>query len=216
MLNEILSTIGLLVLISPVFIWAVKLFAAHLLNRELEQHRSRLETNRIEFEASLKQVAFEHQTKFTSLHNERAEKTVEIWRALKHAGGECERFVHPLQMGGQETQDKLGEEAGEEIRELNQLIYKNTIYFPKPLADRLVDFGKDLNHIFSTAYRSYKGARDGCRNPYFGDEPGEPSEFGDSWEKLNDQIVPLLDELEQECRQLLGVETEFATDEIKD
>lgn len=195
-----MSWIGLL---SELGAFTIAVGALGWLARELG---SRWLDNRVEvFREQLRRETSEHQIRFESLHRQRAEALLLIWRSLKKAHAYVGGFTSPMQFGGKEQQDKLGDEAKQAVVALNQAIHENLIFFPKLLADRIATTSKQLDSLWYGAYLDYSDARKEGRNPYFNRQDGSESDFGQAWDKLSKEVGPLTDEMEIEFRKLLGV-----------
>lgn len=205
--GEILTGAGALAGLIVVVWWVTQRVINHTLNKRLESYRSSLQEEKRLFELRLERQAFEYQTKYASLHADRATAIIAIWRALKYAVAYTNGFVHPAQFGGKEAQDKRGEEAAAKIQSLSNLVFENTIYFQKELADKLLNFAKDLDAEFFVTYEDYRDARESGENPHYEGQPGAGrSTFGEAWKVLRERVVPLQTDLETEFRDLLGVE----------
>lgn len=175
--------------------WVVNSLATHYMDKQVEAYRNTLERE-----------STEHGIKFQSLHAQRAVAALEIWRKFKVTLGTVSTFVAPAQMGGKNHQDAMGNTAGEQVSDLYDYVRLNSIFFPSALATQIEELAKRLDSEWFQAWLDYDDARKSGKNPYLGQNPGELSAFGTSFKRLQQDVKPVLSQLEVEFRDLLGVE----------
>lgn len=192
--TEVLRDLGVATVGMAVLGWVAREVASRWLDNRVESFREQL-----------RRESTEHQVRFESLHQQRAEALLAIWRSIKLASAAIGEFTSPAQFGGHERQDLLGESAGQATTALRKSVFDNSIFFPEDVATKLTDVARRLDSLWFSAWLDYKEARKEGRNPYMGEGGVGKSEFGKAWKDLSIEIAPLSTELEREFRSLLGV-----------
>ena len=97
-----------------------------LLSRDIER-----------FKASLEQAAFEHQVRFSHLHERRAEVIAELYAKLRELYEAILIFAHLAQMAG-ESNEKNAERAFQALQQFDKCFYHSArLYLPRSLNARI-------------------------------------------------------------------------------
>lgn len=173
----------------------------------LEKHKAKLAAeNAIATErlkADLQLVISEHQVRFARLHEKVAECVAELYLRLSDLLIAVQRYTSILEtpaMGSKEVRRKAMVEAMEQFEEYYR---QHRLYFPKDLADKIKSF-VDRLHKSAFSFMNTVEQRDG----------GRTSE-SDAWNTIDQEVregaKPLFEGLEEEFRNLLGVNRKSAT-----
>jgi hypothetical protein len=176
------------------------------LERETTEHKAALDRESLIHSSQLQREAAEHNIRFQSLHTQRAEATLEIWRKFRKAFAAVASFVSPMQYTvteGPDPQTEAGKRAGELTKELRQFLSMHAIFFPTKRAEGMESLAKDLETLWFRSWREFKRAKDKGGNPYF-----EGKNFDQAFDKLNEELKPVQKSLEDDLRRILGVEVE--------
>jgi len=141
--QEIFTTVGSTAVIVSAFTFLTKSVINHLLTRDVEKFKARLQADAgIEIEKlknSLQMVAVEHQVRFSKLHEKRAEVIADLYTRLVDAERTGDHFVKV----GVWDDDKRREAYATTEQSLVDLYFfveKNRIYLPESVCDLLTNF----------------------------------------------------------------------------
>jgi len=176
----------------------LKSLFAQLMARDIERYKADLtKSHEIElqgFKAALEKTAFEHQTRFASLHARRAEVIAELYSALADAEEAAVSMVRPLQMAGEAPQEEKRKPAYERAQALQPHINKNRIYFSESLCKLLDEYLKTLHSALIDF------------DAHLMMDKGELAAWMKSWERLTEAVPPIKAQIESDFRRLLGAE----------
>ena len=145
------------------------------------------------FKVGLQLSAFEHQTRFTKLHEKRAEVIAEFYRRLVETE-QLLLFPNFLLENHDKPPDReLIQKEFEKIGELTRYFEKNRIYFPENLCTKIEQLKVPLASV-------------GLRNvATIVNETDLISRWKTVSKRISDEILPIKQELESEFRNMLGV-----------
>jgi hypothetical protein len=162
------------------------------------------------FKTSLQSEEFKHETQFAKLHEERAKIIVEIYRRLDI----LERSLVPSSQGihlladleipkdlALEDSKKLFALTIEKFVDFRDYFTENRILLSKSLCKKI----EELIHIYSDTLSDLEGSFDFVTPP----TGGLPHAIGSLWnaqKKIKVIIPPIKHEIEQEFRNILGVD----------
>lgn len=169
-----------------------------IIDKDFEDYRNKLEIHKLE-----------GQFQFTKLHEKRGEVVQELFGLLLELHSDAVKLTQPLKFAKVNFDEEENERAlnvNNSFNEYNKFLSKNRIYFEKELEKKLFDV-QERYRIIMFDY----GEKD------FLKRMGTPnSELGEShkkatlaWEKVTKEVPPILDELGDEFRKIIGVKVEL-------
>jgi hypothetical protein len=165
------------------------------LNERLQEHRGKLELANHEFNI-----------RFSRLHQERADVIKEIYKLLiklQSAMFTFTRTMHPVfEDGDKEAKQRL-DNVNDSIADFTNFYTLNKIFLPKSLCSKIDNVVKeyyDKGWDFAWAQRSFKERAVSIES--YGAQVAKANQISDS---IKDEMPPLIEELETEFRQILGV-----------
>jgi len=167
-----------------------KIQLQHDKDREIEMLRKDLEMN-----------AFEHETRFSKLHDRRAIIIAEFYAKLIDAYYSAGEFLNPFGYEGQPPKEKLGEKTYNQIREMDHYFNLNRLYFDEALCGKIGDVIKgiyDPTIKFILALREEKET---------GGEHRATSEWTISLKEYQEKVPGIKSLIEDEFRKILGVKS---------
>jgi len=151
------------------------------------------------FKAALQVAAVEHQARFTTLHNKRAEVLAELYKLLVAANWAATSFAHPFQFVGDPDKQTLYGAAIDAIATYYRFFDQHRIWLPSHLCEPLEAFAVNLRT---------PTIRAGVYVPIEYPTPETRKEsleaFGKAWEAVQTDIPKLRASIEAEFRALLG------------
>jgi inhibitor of KinA sporulation pathway (predicted exonuclease) len=165
--------------------------------------KSSIERSLAEHKADLEKQINEHQTKFTRLHQDRADAIAELYRLLIHAQRDLRvlNFEHP------EFNSQLETTGGGELGYHNTL--KSTATFYMYFAENRIYFtkNKNISEKFDSLYESFRQVELLYILEHSGMPPPKKAEprIDQALNIVKTVIPQLREELEQEFQKLLGI-----------
>jgi hypothetical protein len=146
-LITVASTVGGGTVILGAAAWLIKTALTSKLTQETEAFKARLKADgdaEIEkLKDSLEKVAFEHQVRFSSLHEKRAEIIADLYARLVAAQRDGNRFV-TVEAWDDNARREAYEATHTKIVDFYNFVEKNRIYLPEPVCDLLKTFVADV------------------------------------------------------------------------
>ena len=165
-----------------------------------ERSAKRLEN----FKTELQLNTFERQTKFSKLHERRAQVIEEIYRKLLNVLSDLVMLKNSIQLAESKSKeiDDAVTKTYETIREFMDYFNGNQLYLPETLCTKIIVLYVDVSqvHLNLLSIRENKKSvmNDKIQNKRYWDELAQTSTV------LADKITPLIKEIEREFRNLLG------------
>jgi len=200
----LLTTLGGGTAILAATAWLIRTALNHALTRDAEAFKARLKADSdVEIEklkSSLQMVAFEHQTRFSSLHAKRAEVIAEIYSQMVEVEQHGKRFVYVDVFD--ETRQEAYSETMKRLVEFYFFLEKRRIYLPESICALMQKF---VDTIRKSVIRT---------NIYEPIEPAFNSKVLEEKVKVIQEVSEAFEgsipaaraALESEFRRLLGVE----------
>jgi len=179
--------IGLIVMPSVVvgaLAWIIRGVISQGFARDIEKYKAELE-----------QQSFEHRERFSTIHQRRAEVIANLYGKIARTKSVTADLVGIFQQGGQSLIEKK-QKAAEIYNDMASYFYQNRLFLPKDTAakaEKLIGTIREVLIEFDTAQ--------------MGNEEYKPDETGlwrEAYERLRDEVPPILEELEEEFKELLG------------
>jgi LPS O-antigen subunit length determinant protein (WzzB/FepE family) len=207
-LLEIITSAGVSVLLTSLLIYLSKTWISERLknsikneyDQKLETHKAQLKAQTdIEIEklkSSLSIAAAERQVKFTRLHIDRAAYIAEAYAHLKNVYLSFQDYVKIFEPTGDKPRDERRKIAVDAHNAFNQYYTRKIIYLPKITAEKLEAINTELVKTFN----EFSFTVD------FQNNKNNTNKWLEIFEKMNNEIVQALRDLEDEFRKLLGDE----------
>jgi hypothetical protein len=153
-----------------------------------------------EFKAKLALTTVEHQVRFSTLHEKRAEVLAELYKLLVRAVREAETFAFPVEMSGEPDRKQKFVNAFNSNNEYLRFFDEHRIYVSTELCTSLEEFGRRLR-----APTIRLGVSDQWEHPNKSSAKEAFQAWRAAWESVEKEVPPLRRALEEEIRVLLGV-----------
>lgn len=202
-LKVVFSTIELAAVVGVVG-WLARSIILHLLSKDVEKFKSSLQIeSQLELanlKASLESKAFEHQVRFSRLHERRAEIVGQLFAKIVALNKASSDFVRWFQNAGEiEKKDRL-KNLWKTVDDFSVYFEKHSIYFEREVCEIILSF-KDKLSIACTMLVSFVQEREAVELNY--------DQIYIEWDKamkMMEQEVPVIkDALADSFRELLGV-----------
>ncbi len=147
------------------------------------------------YKAELEQQNFEHRERFSTIHQRRAEVIANLYGKIARTKSVTADLVGIFQQGGQSLLQKK-EKASEVYNDMASYFYENRLFLPKTTAERAENLINTLKEILIEFDTSQMG-----NDEY---KPDPSGLWRQSYQKLRDEVPPILEELEEEFKEILG------------
>lgn len=190
--GTILKALGIVSVGSAALVYLAKTLFSQGLSMSLEWYKKQLDTTReIEVERlrnELRMAAFEHETRFSRLHDERAHVVADLYK----------RLVRVQFMVGSVQQDfadaSYRQDLEGQVRGFNVYLNENRIYLPESLCDQLAQFGVSIGLLYLSVMQLHENqsreVQDRAR---------------ESADKILERIPTLRSAIEKAFRDMIGV-----------
>jgi len=179
--------IGLIV--APVVVvgamaWLLRGIVSQSFARDIQRYKSELE-----------QQNFEHRERFSTIHQRRAEVIATLYGKIARTKAVAADLVGIFQQGGQPLIEKK-KKATDVYNDMSSYFYEKRLFLPRATAEKtekLIMTIRDVLIEFDTAQMGnveYK--------------PDQSGLWRQAYQRLRDEVPPILEELEDEFKDLLG------------
>jgi len=148
--------------------------------------------------SQLQLQAIEHQIRFSSLHEKSAETIAEVYARLQKYLYAVADYVKVFELVGEKPKSERREEAQAAIAAFREYFLPRQIFIPKETAERIRAFDRKLLE----AARHFA-------NRIEGKEQSTTEDWIKTFETVIKEAPPILEELEDEFRKLLGQQTQL-------
>lgn len=176
----------------------------HLLSKDIEVFKTRLKADSDATLASMSHdltiAAIEHEVRFSSLHQTRAEVIAEIYRLLSEALAHVQSFLSPMEWIGEPDKKEKYKGAMNALAELFRYFDRNRIYLPEHLCqsiDAFVDGLRDPTIQFSVYLYMSEHDTEGLKE--------RRKAWREAWKNVESNAPMARKALEKEFRHILGV-----------
>jgi hypothetical protein len=202
--NLLVSMITPVALISAVA-WLARNIISQYLSKDIEKYKSDLKHESDlkieELRTSLKITAFEHEIRFSRLHDKRAFVIAEMHEKLVEAKVAATNYISFVDLPGEPNKKEKLQIASTKFMEFYQYFEKQKLYLSKPLCGEIIKFAEklwQLSHKLSLTM------------PDLGFAQQPDGEYKDvwmeAWGSVSHDVPRALESLEDEFRILLGVD----------
>lgn len=164
--------------------WLMRSFFDQSLRRDLAKFQNELEASR-----------FEHQTRFSLIHQRQAEVISGLYSRLAKARRLIAQLVALFQPGGQNLAEKK-QRAADACNDADEFFNENRLYLAEDLAAKV----EDSLDIMKGAFITFETAMQA--NEY---EPDHSGLWKQANDELKEKLPPLQTEMEARFRSILGV-----------
>lgn len=198
----IIASIGGSAALFAVVGWLSRSIISQLLSKDIEAFKSKLQYDSqlelTKFKSELERSAFEHQVRFSQLHEKRADIIADLFGVIVDLHSSVDNFILFLPAATADDSDKNLKSLHNAVDKFKLTFEKNRIYFNKETCELIDSFNESMSkpvselvmHIDISGYQNW-------------------DVLGKVWmaaqEKLYAEIEDIKEELEMEFRQLLGV-----------
>jgi hypothetical protein len=199
--DTVAKTVGISGILIVVIGFLLRSIFNQLLSIDLANHKKDLEIETMNFQNVLNQKAFEHQTRFSTLHEKRAVVIAELYNQLYQAVYDASLLTSPYDFEGTPPYNERFRQAFASGKSLQEYFESNRIWFSQDICKKIEKFLMDL-------YRTLKE----FQPVIVGIERGHPAldAWEKAWKKISEDIPSLKKDIENEFRGILGVELEKA------
>lgn len=192
--------------------WLTKSIISHFLSKDVENYKLALKATtdlRIEeFRSSLRMRAYEHEVRFSRLHERRAEIVAELYSKLADAVNATADFVSIIEWLGAPSKEHKYRIAMEKIVEFFSYFDSKRIFLSAELCLQIENF---VDKIRDPAIEFSEYMNDTRQDPELGKE--KRVVWSKVWKSVTREDVPQARKaLETEFRNILGVECSANTE----
>ncbi|MBI3895592.1 MAG: hypothetical protein HY313_06645 [Acidobacteria bacterium] len=150
--------------------------------------------------ADLQRAAYEHQVRFSKLHEKRAEVIAQLDKYLAETTWAIEDFVQPFE--GEPSRKEKYVPTWNKIVECLRFLDQHRIYLPESLCNKLAKFLTDLRKLTIEV-----GVYESIEHPTNETLQKKWKILEQAWDSVKQEIPAARRALEQEFRQILGDDT---------
>jgi hypothetical protein len=194
-----IKDILIIVLTNGVLLAAIGFLLKSIINHYLTID---LENYKIKAKAELDRIAFEHQTRFGHLHEQRGIIISELYEKLSEAVRAAGDFASPIEMVGEESKKEKSQIAWNALMDFYRYFDKKRIFLNEDTCDKINKLYLEIrNPIHKYAFFINNSREDDFVYQ------GRYDAWVKAWDSIDKNEVPAARKaLEQEFRKLLGVE----------
>jgi len=200
----IITSIGGSAVLFGALSYLAKSIISQLLTKDIENHKTKLkfesDLELEKFKSELEKTAFEHQTRFSKLHDKRAEIIAELYSRIVDLYNTVKIFVGmALVDDGEEQKKKITKELWETVDHYRDYFQKHKIFLEVELCKKIEELDESMSAPVSKLMMHMKmSSQNDNYSPLF--EAWEEAE-----EKIESLVSEIKNEIENEFRTLLGV-----------
>ena len=189
-------TISIIVSVAiSIIAFIVRSIIKQLLDKDLENYKTKIN-------AQAEKIRFEHQVRFSKLHERRAEVIAELYGKLVEANHAAGSLASPAEYKGEPSKKEKAQTAYQAIQSFYKYFSERRIYLSKDLCAKIeslyLEFMKLTNQLaFFFQDREFSNKM----------EIEKLNVWRESWNKISEgDIKEALEALADEFRKILGVE----------
>lgn len=212
-LIDALTQIGIFSVVGAIFYKLSDNYIQSEFDKKVEEHKAELDKENQRFQNTLEQEAqeFQHQldkeqVRFTELQERRAEKIEEMYQLLVRFSRNMTQAFDPGKTPSGKDREQLLQEAKEAGKEFQIYFQENRIYLPMDVDQDLQVFIQESGKIVNKfAIYDLMNIRED--SPFRSGTVEDIEQWKEEWNKVNKEVLPpLKQDLEEEFRDILGVE----------
>ncbi len=199
-LSSLLNTLATSVSITAGAVWLLRALFQQLLRRDIENFKATLQLDHnIQLEklkSDLGRIAFETQTRFTSLHHKRAELLAEFYKRLVQTERIYQTFVTRAAPNAEPISDGESKDTLRLAGLMWEFFEENRIYFDASLADAIFALYQEFNAVWANAM--FAQVSDGLN------QDQKLNAWTRSWASVSRKVPELRRDIETAFRAMLG------------
>lgn len=176
--QKVFETLGTVAIGSGALVYILRKLFDQMLSRDMEK-----------FKSDLKASAFEQETRFARLHEDRARVIDQLYGLLVEAHQGLVDYVYPLQVAGEQGRFEKQKQTAEKLNRYFAYFQSKDIYLDPLLCEDIARLNAELKRAFSSFY----------------DENPPPNEWVKSWKKVEEDIPPIKTKIANTFRAIIGV-----------
>ena len=207
MIQELIIALGGSAILLGAVAFLTRSIILHFLSKDVETFKQKLSQQSVieveKLKHDLRLVATEREKQMALLHEKRATVIAELYGHLVEFVGAAEDFVAIIEFAGEPSKLEKGKVLDEKARQLHGFFIKNEIYFSERITKKVHQLFKEVmgsSRQFGMWLQMSHRAR--CADAKM------DAAWDAAWNTIRDTMPPLMAEIKQEFRALLGVRTE--------
>jgi hypothetical protein len=200
--ETVIKTVGVSGILIAVIGFVLRSLFKQLLSLDMANHQHEFEKETMRFQTALNQTAFEHQTRFSALHEKRAIVIADLYSRLTKATSQAGILLVESSIDGYvPSQADAFKNAFDSYNSLWEYFIPNKIWFSRETCEKISHFSTELHTAISRMNIDAIRVEGGKPNP---------DARKNAWEKLEGEIPSLKAAIEREFRDILGISKEKA------
>ncbi len=200
----IIASIGGSAVLLLAISWLAKSIISHLLTKDVETYKAKLQTESQremnQLKSSLERIAFEHQVRFSRLHEKRAEIIDVLYSKIDDVHKVISDFVRHYSIIDDSSKDQKINDMRKTFDDFQEFFDKRKIYFDVNICEKIISFKEELSHACSTLISLHKDKgvidlQDGA----------EHHEWLKAMSSIDKEVSEVKRVLEASFREILGV-----------
>jgi len=196
-----ISTVGIGGCVLAGATYVCRLALKRFLDRDVERFKRELDKDVERFKTELQRAAFEHQVRFSRLHEKQAEVVAQVYASLVQVDRDVFEYVKQFGYTADPTHEQKIAAVEVSYKAFRDCFYPRQIYLPKATRERVKALASKLAGVANKMTQGLK----------YGKVPssaeGEPPKdlWDEAWDQFEQDIPPLLTALEHEFERLIGL-----------
>jgi hypothetical protein len=194
---QVLESVGKFAIATGLLVWLIRSIVTQLLSRDLEKYKGQLNTTHAaeveRLKADLRAAAFEHETRFSHLHEERGKVIAELYRRLAIADEEIHVMLVLLR-SGRNADEERRLKASDAMNSFRAYFDQHRCYFDRAFCEL-------MNALSMSLFRAWG-------DPEFKNAATAVQDAGAFEARLDKTVIGLVNvrgEIETRLRDMLGV-----------
>lgn len=198
--EELIKFFGGTALFLTAVAWLIRSLITHRLTKDVTDFKSNLQhQSQLELQEAghlLRISGLEHEHRVAALHEKRAEVIAKLYELLVEFIGAAESYANLAEFSGEPNKDEKAEILSEKASEFRRYFVTHRIYFPKRICSAIDNLWTEAVGPISkfSFWRKQTGAAKNASEAWF-----------NAWDVMSKKVPPLLENIEDEFRSLIGV-----------
>ena len=188
-----------------ILVWAAKSLTSQWLTKDIERFKisvkSEADATSERLKNRLQMSAHEHQVKFSTLHEKRADVVAELYGLLVQSHWDIASFVSPMEWAGEPNKQKKYVTAMNSVADFYQFFDKHRIYIPEDLCGKMDTFVQGMKQK-AIGFGVYMRYEDTALSEHQIEK--KHMAWTEAWEHIGTSVPEAKTALEVHLRTLLG------------
>lgn len=160
--------------------------------RSVEQLKHELETAKVKIQAEIDRTSFEHQTRFSWYHQQKAQIIADLFALLNDVTEYTKEMVSPVQFGGEDARQEHAKATIELYNKLASAYWGKRIFLEKEICEKV----ESIIKVMRSAMINFR----------IGQDPQQKNVklWAKAYEAMDKEVPPLMTELEEKFRSMLS------------